>query len=78
MSPNNVKVPNMQSNLLSLLCKIFATPIKKPGSKQIVNSCGWLDSAITFGLENVKRKLENMAIEKSTFKYLVNKKNNKK
>jgi hypothetical protein len=43
-----------------------------------VNSWGWLDNAITFGLENVKRKLENMAIEKSTFKYLVNKKYNEK
>ena len=69
MSPNNVQVPNMQRNLLSLHCKIFATPIRKPGSKWIVNSWGWLDNAITFGLENVKRKLENMAIEKSTFKY---------
>jgi hypothetical protein len=34
-----------------------------------VNSWGWLDNAITFGLENVKRKLENTAIKKLTFKY---------
>jgi hypothetical protein len=43
-----------------------------------VNSWGWLVNAITFGLENVKRKLENTAIKKLTFKYLVNKKYSEK
>jgi hypothetical protein len=43
-----------------------------------VNSWGWLDNAITFGLENVKRKLEKIAIKNSTLKYLVNKKYNEK
>jgi hypothetical protein len=78
MSPNSVKVPNMKSTFLSLLCKICATPIRKIGRKYIVNSWGWLDNAITFGLENVKRKLEKIAIKNSTLKYLVNKKYNEK
>jgi hypothetical protein len=43
-----------------------------------VNSWGWLDKAIILGLENVKRKLENVAIKKLTLKYLVNKKYNER
>ena len=43
-----------------------------------MNSWGWLDKAITLGLENVKRKLENAAIKKLTLKYLVNKKYNER